>query len=237
MWHQLIRYAVLLATLVLVIAHESSANLILNGNFESNSASMTMYNMSNTTFNAVVPNATAFGSGQEIDLITFGGFGLAPASGNWKMAIHCCDSVGGGSDAFALHLSAPITTGQSYVLDFFASAEQTFDPGLGPVEIGISSSATSFGTLFFQTSNSLSTTSWDHVTQTLVAPVSGSFLTVRLAQSIDTWAHIDNFSLNAVPEPGSLIILAVGALVLVRHRGHPRHFAVSTLTSPANSSL
>ena len=69
-------------------AHSGYANLLLNGDFETNTASGTMFNMSNANFTATVSAATAFGSAEEIDLVTGTDFGIAPQSGSWKLGIH-----------------------------------------------------------------------------------------------------------------------------------------------------
>lgn len=196
--------SVLAASTAFVLS--SNANLILNGSFEQNNASDTQYNMTNALFNSTVSNVTAFGNAEEIDLIQGNPYGLAPTDGRWKLAIHRRFAPDGPVDAFALHLSSPVIAGQSYTLEFDAHAETSFDPGLGPVEIGLSSSATSFGTLIFSTGN-LSTTSWTRFTHSFVSPVNASYITVRVGNT-ETWAHVDNFVL--VPEPSTVVALTTG---------------------------
>jgi hypothetical protein len=211
-----LRVSVLLAALV-PSAPLIGANLILNGDFENNTASATMFNMQNALFTSTVAAATAFGTADEIDLITGSPFGLPPVSGNWKVAIHRSSS--GNNDAFSLDLSAPVVAGQSYVLDFFAQRVTTFDAGVGAVQVGISGDATAFGTLLF--SGVADTTSWTHFTFAFLAPVNGQFLTVQIdPDAAPTWAHLDNFSLTAVPEPTALALLMVGlGCAAVRRRG------------------
>src|SRR4051794_38380890 len=80
-------------------------NLILNGDFEHNGATVTEYNLDNATFNAHVYHCTAFGTAQEIDLITGHPYGLPPQSGSWKLALH--REYNGPNDAFSFNLSAP----------------------------------------------------------------------------------------------------------------------------------
>ena len=183
-----------LSTLGLFATAGHAQNLILNGSFEDNSASGTVFNMTNAEFNATVADATAFGSAEEIDLMdASAGFGLAPVDGDFKLGIHLFTVGHGATDAFSFDLSSPIVAGTTYTIDFWAHAVTNVSPGRDPVEIGVSSSAASFGTLVF-TSGSLSTGSWSHFMSDFVAPVSGDFLTVR--PSGMTWAHIDNFSLE-----------------------------------------
>ena len=206
-----------LSTLGLFATAGHAQNLILNGSFEDNTAGGTVFNMSNVEFNATVASATAFGDAEEIDLMdSSSGFGLAPVHGDFKLGIHRV-SVEGGTDAFSFDLSSSIVAGTTYTIDFWADAETTFDPGTGPIEIGISSSATSFGTLVF-TSGSLSTGTWSHFISDFVAPVSGDFLTVLPSTSEETWAHIDDFSLTIVPGPATAALLGLGGLLATRRR-------------------
>ena len=74
------------AAALLLGAGAAQASLVLNGSFEANSAGGTVFNPGNATLNALVPNVTAFGARQGIDLQTVGsGYGLAPVDGRWKL--------------------------------------------------------------------------------------------------------------------------------------------------------
>lgn len=139
------------------------ANLILNGSFENNTAIGTMFNMSNATFNSVVANATAFGTAQEIDLVTGTSFGILPQHGNWKLGIHTQST--GAYDAFSLDTSSPVVAGQSYTLSFYTA--QLGGSPAGNLEIGLSTSASSFGAVIF-TQTASSASAWDLMTQTFL---------------------------------------------------------------------
>ncbi len=104
--------------------------------------------------------------------------------------------------------------GQTYNLRFKAHAPQEFGAGRGPVLIGVSSSGFAFGTPVYSTGDNISTTSWEVFTATFVAPVDGFFLTVTTGGF--TWAHVDAFSLNLVPEPASLVVLGAALAGLAR---------------------
>ncbi len=192
----------------------SGQNLILNGDFENNGATASLYNLSNDLFNSLVYNATAFGNGQEIDLMTTDTtYGLPPESGLWKVAIHKAGYPNSGTDdAFSFTLSAPVLPGQQYALSFYGQLVPTVDnPGNGPVQIGLSSSPTNFGTLVF--TGTPATDAWTHLVGTFTAPLNAGYLTVQIDPgAIPTWAHIDNFSLTLVPEPGTLTLLSSLAL-------------------------
>ncbi len=190
-------------------------NMIINPSFESNNAGGSMSNMSNATFNVTVNNATAFGAASEIDLYQGNPFGLPPVHGQWKLAIHKRST--GQVDEFSFDLNSNIVSGQQYTIDFWAHADTTFDPGNEPVEIGISASANSFGSLVY-TSGNLSDTSWTNYAAIFVAPANASYLTVRNSQGTATWAHLDDFSLTLVPAPGSLALAGLGGLACTRRR-------------------
>jgi hypothetical protein len=187
----------------------ASPNMILNGSFENNSASTSQFNMVNATFNTTVADATAFGSAEEIDLITGAPFGLPPVDGKWKIAIH--SQSGGGFDAFSFNLSSAVLGGQTYQLDFYSQIVQDFDPGLAPVLIGLSNSATSFGTQIYAGTGS--TTAWTHLGTTFTASTTSQYLTVECDPNVpQVWTHLDNFSLHLVPEPGSIALFGIAGL-------------------------
>ncbi|MBI5708498.1 MAG: PEP-CTERM sorting domain-containing protein [Armatimonadetes bacterium] len=210
-------FALLLSTLLLVgSASIGSANMILNGDFESNSASGDMYNLSNGGFTSTMSNTTGYGSGGELDIMTTSTYGFAPQSGSWKVGM----ATGIGTDAFSFDLSGSILNGTSYTLSFYAAATTAIRPGTGPVDIGISTSATSFGTQVYTTGTGISGSGWQYFTTTFTAGINASYLTVQCAPTGGdiSWIHVDNFSLTAVPEPGSLAVLGLGAFLLARRR-------------------
>jgi len=180
-------------------ARGAGPNLILNGDFENNTASTCAFNLSNASFNASVADCTAFGTAEEIDLMQDpSGCGYVPAaiSGSAKLAIHTTTSRN--IDAFAFRLSQPVVAGQRYQLTFFAYSDMSFDPDVGVVEVGISDNPTSFGTQVFSgTPQSLVWTKFD---TSITAPVSGAYLTVRPTLRQQAWIHVDAFSLCPTPQ-------------------------------------
>jgi hypothetical protein len=202
----------------LTLSTLAGANMVINGDFENNTAAATLYNLSNAEFDNVVPNATAFGSASEIDLITTDSpYGLPPVSGLWKVAIHRSSS--GNNDAFSLTLNTGVVAGQSYLLDFYAQRVTVFDAGAGAVTVGVSGSPTAFGTLVF--SGVASDSSWTHFTQSFQAPVNGQYLTVQIdPAAAPTWVHVDDFTLSPVPEPAasSLLLVAISVAIVVARR-------------------
>jgi PEP-CTERM motif len=194
----------------LLLAQQTQANLILNGDFENNTAGVTVFNVSAGSF-TYLPTVTEYGSADEIDIINDGSFGLSPQSGLWKLGLHT--QTGGAFDAFTLGLSTPIVAGNSYTLSFY-SASETASPvnGLaGNVIIGLSGSSNgSSSTQIFAPATAPN--QWTLYSTTFVAPVNATYLTVRSGSVLGSYNSVDNFSLEAVPEPGAVALLLIGGV-------------------------
>lgn len=170
------------------------ANLLVNNDFENTSAGTTQLNPSNSEFNAFMTSVTAFGIREGIDIQTFGsGFGVAPQSGSWKVSP--ASDAGGDTEAFSFELTSPLVAGSSYDLSFYFErlASGVFDGGV--VEVGVSSSATAFGTLVYTSIPAVD--GWTLASTTFSSPISASHLTVRLTNATSSWVGLDNFSLSA----------------------------------------
>lgn len=197
-----------------LIAAPAGANLILNWDFENNSATETFFNLTNSDFNALVPDVTAFGSAEEIDLVTGTGFGIAPQSGAWKLGLHSQAIGDNGPDAFSMALSSPILIGTSYDLSFFAARYQGVLGDLpSSFEIGLSSISTAFGTTIYA-AGATSPSVWDSFSLQFLAPANASYLTMRVTGD-DTYTFVDNFSLDAttttpIPEPSTVLLVGIG---------------------------
>lgn len=170
--------------------------MLVNGDFEALTvAPGCYYNLSNAEVDASLSGIAAYGPAQEIDVMGDGSaciFGLPPQSGNVKLAIHKQST--GASDEFAFVLTSPVVAGQVYDVSCYAAADVTFDPNIGAVDIGVSNTPTSFGTLVFSNSPNIGT--WTPLLHTFVAPVSGNFLTVRVGGPVQSWVHVDHFVLT-----------------------------------------
>jgi hypothetical protein len=201
--------------LVAFFAVSAHANLIINGDFEDNTASQTEYNLYHAEFNSTVANATAFGGANEIELATGTDWGLRAQSGQWKLGLHKKSDSSLKIDAFSFDLSVPIVSGNTYTLQFFAAGKNGSGP-IGPVEVGLSNDPEAFGTQIF-TGTPTSTTVWTQFDHVFVAPENAMYLTVRNATSPqEMYAFVDNFSI--VPEPMTICLLGLGGLILRRRK-------------------
>jgi hypothetical protein len=205
----------LLGVLAAVGTSGASANIINNGDFEHTIAPNSLFNLTNVDFGSYMQNAVAFGAASELEIIERADYGVAAPSGLWKVGMHQRPIIG--ADAFSLSLTVPVTAGSTYSLSFYTAGlvSEIGPMPLGPVEIGLSSNASGFGTMIFSGAAE-SRSQWTHCTLDFVAPVDATFITVRTSASVpDMYAFVDNVTLD-VPCPGTLSV--AGFLVLSRRR-------------------
>ena len=204
------------ALVVGVGASGASASLIINGSFEINTAPGNWFNPINSDFNSVMSSVTAYGVRQGIDIQTIGsGWGQAPIDGNFK--ISPASDQGGNVEEFSMTLSSPLVSGNRYDLSFYMEALNNNVFNGGHVEVGASTSATSFGTLVYTSPNS--SPGWTQYSTNFLAPGNSTYLTVRMGNDVSGWVGVDNFILNGVPEPTVMGLLGGAMVLLIRRRG------------------
>lgn len=198
----------------LLVAGSAQASLVVNGSFEDNSTVGTAFNLSNASFSSMLTGVTAFGAREGIDIQTIGsGFGLAPQDGDWKVSP--ASDIGGLSEAFTMDLTGPLTMGESYDLSFYIERLFSGPNDGGTVQIGLSTSATSFGTQIFSATAPAS--GWLFESTTFLAPNAGSFLSVFVTNDTSSWVGLDNFTLDAsaaVPVPAAFWLFGSALLGL-----------------------
>ena len=181
---------------VFLIQHMFSQTFI-NGDFENNSANNTdQINLSNVALNAMLPGVTAFGSYGDVDIInssTYGGTGAQHQS--WYVAI-----TGGGTDIIALSLSKSLIAGKTYSISFYD--RKTNGYAANPIQIGLSSTNTDFGSVIYTSPNTPTDNVWTKRSFTFTAQQSGQYITVQMPEGdIYTWAQVDNFVFNNTTIP------------------------------------
>ncbi len=180
-------FGLLLSTLM--ISNKADAQAFLNGNFEINTctAGVDQINLSNVAFNAAMANTTAFGSFGDMDIITTATYSGLAQSGLWYVAF-----TGGGTDAIAMQLTTPLVAGNTYSICFYDRADANFTPM--PVQIGVSATNNSFGTIVYTASAAATVGVWTQRTATFVAPLAGQYITVQTTGALGNWTQTDNFT-------------------------------------------
>ena len=175
---------------------------IINGNFEVNTLSSCLINPSNTTYNNSISNSVAFGD------YTFSGPDLlkntcpygSPTNGTWFLALGYGSqpSVGYRSDAISLEIDMNLVQGNSYTITYFdkVSTDGGGAGGLIPLQFGLSTGSSSFGTLIH---SSIPSYSWVERSFTFVAPSNGNFITLKplVTGTTGSWIHVDNIRIES----------------------------------------
>lgn len=197
------RFAELVPAAVLGLALGSgpalAQGIIVNSSFEDTTAGQSRFNLTNTEFGGLMADVTAFGDSfgtGEVDIMRgAAGFGSAPLFGQWKIGL-AHDGGGEGIDAIAMRLFEPIEAGRQYDLTLIAQSVTTADLGRAPLEIGVSSRPDTFGRLAVRT-EAIGSDGWQRLSVGFVAPVGGSYLTIRGTRGRDAWTHLDAVWLSA----------------------------------------
>jgi hypothetical protein len=164
--------------------------LVQNGDFSNNTAGATAYNLNNPTFTSTVAFCTGFGVAQEIDLIYDADNGPVPLVGNTKLRLH--RQASGGYDAFSTTLLSPVVASSSYRLQLDVLSRYTYTET--NLQVGISNSSSSFGTLLQSVPTGSGT--WTSIDVIVPAPVGGGYLTFRPDPDVvDGLVSITNVSL------------------------------------------
>ncbi|MDZ4666109.1 MAG: carbohydrate binding domain-containing protein [Bacteroidota bacterium] len=178
----------LIAPFLSLFIHTTSAQCFVNGDFENHKASRDEINLSNTSFNGMMPGVTSFGSYGDVDIIRSSDYGGAGAqSKNWYIAL-----TGGGTDIVAIELTQPLTLGKKYTISFYDRAASGYNAN--PIQLGLSTTSNSLGTVAYTFKESAINNVWTRRECSFIAPISGKYLTVQMPEgTVQTWVNIDNF--------------------------------------------
>jgi len=174
-----------------LLARLSFSQVFLNGDFEHNSASGDMINMSNAECNQKVRDVHSFGTYGDVDIIRSSAYGGSGAkNGTWYLGL-----TGGGTDIVALTLSAPLVAGKNYSISYYD--RKTSGYVVSPIQIGLSTSNNNFGTVLNTATDLAILNVWTKRTFTFTAPNNGQYITVQMQSGdIQTWVNVDNFVFN-----------------------------------------
>lgn len=173
----------------------AAQNLVVNGDFETNTSSGCDYNNSNAGFSAKMTGCAGYGPSSEIDIMDSGAcYGPAGPVGATKVAIACNGDPN--NDAFTMALTGPLTVGTSYTLKVHLYAHiESWSPGQLPVQFGLATAAGTQGTVVATLTPA--TGSFTQLAATFTAPVAATYLSVAaLINSVDGWTHVDGVELT-----------------------------------------
>lgn len=173
------------------LAAVMQAQMILNGDFENHSAVSDQINLSNDACNKTLYDVHSFGTYGDVDVINSATYGNGGAQhGKWYVGL-----TGGGTDIIAMTLSTPLAAGKTYSLSYWD--RKTSGYNVYPLQIGVSSSNGSIGTIVHTSAEPAQLDKWTQHSFTFVAPSDGRYLTVQMsAGSISDWVNVDNFMLH-----------------------------------------
>ena len=169
------------------------AQIILNGDFETNSATSCEFNLHNSVYSSKMNNSWGFGNNNELDIQTnLCGF-ANPPSNKWFVSLS--KNPNGNYDELSLNLSTNLITGKTYQISYFEFAADTFNNSNIPLQIGLSTDSLNFGQLIFNSLPRIN--SWTKRTFTFIAPNNGKYITMRIDSSgfIQGWNFIDQIQL------------------------------------------
>ncbi|MEO8067812.1 MAG: gliding motility-associated C-terminal domain-containing protein [Flavobacteriales bacterium] len=176
------------AALLLLAAMPLRAQTIVNGDCEINTAGTCQYNLANAFFNGFMPNVTAYGGGNEMDIQQNGcNYGSPTPSGQYFISL--ANSVfGSPGDEIALDVVPPFVAGSTYTISWLEQANTQFRP-LDTLEIGVSDVLGSFGVRISATQPPDGV--WIARSATFTAPFNAPYLTVRNLAPFEAWNFID----------------------------------------------
>ncbi len=181
----------------------SVGQVFLNGNFENNSASGDLINLSNADCNSKLRDVNSFGTYGDVDIIKSSSYGGSGAQdGSWYLGL-----TGGGTDIVALTLNAPLIQGKVYTISFYDRKTGSYP--VSPIQIGLSTNNNNAGTNIYNCPELAELNVWTQRTFTFTAPNNGQYITVQMQSGdIQHWVNVDNFVFNKTKCGGPLTILA-----------------------------
>lgn len=195
---------------VLFVNNYAFSQQFTNGSFENNTVTVDQINLSNSDFNSMMSDCNGYGTNGNLDIITSSTYSGGANEGDWFIAL-----TGNGTDELSLKLSSPLISGQTYTISFFDKAHTTI--AAKPIEIGLSASNNSFGTLIYTTPNAATSSIWTQRLFSFVATSNAQYVTIRQQGDFLNWVHVDNFTILCPTEIsiGNDTTICLGAELLI----------------------
>ncbi len=172
----------------------SSQNLVVNGDFETNSSTGCDFNLTNATFSSKMSGCTGYGPQNEIDIMD-GGCGYGPTGPAGSTKIGVANNGDPSVDALTMTLTGPLTVGKTYTIKMYLYAHiESWAPVQLPIEVGLSTVAGAQGTVVATLTPTVGV--FTQVSATFTAGVAASYLSVSAAPFFDGWTHIDGVELT-----------------------------------------
>lgn len=181
----------ILSILVVITSTSLAAQSFLNGSFEVNSATeQCTYNISNSTYNQLMANSTAFGEYESLDIVQNGCYLDGIPDGSFSVSIANTPNDNQVGEAISLELAENLIIGESYTFTFQSIAMTDFGPQ-GNLLIGASTEASEFGVTLFDAATVEGV--WNEYTVSFVAEEAVSYITVMPVPGISSWNSVDAF--------------------------------------------
>ncbi|MFZ1686250.1 MAG: gliding motility-associated C-terminal domain-containing protein [Flavobacteriales bacterium] len=182
------RQTVSLWAMLCAAALPVDAQNLVNGDCENNTAGTCQYNLPNPSFNGFMPNVTAYGGGNEVDIQQNGcNYGSPTPSGQYFISV-ANSLFGSPGDEVAFDVAPPFVAGNTYTISWLEQANTQFRP-LDTLEIGVSDVLGSFGVRISATQPPDGV--WIARSTTFTAPFNAQYITVRNLAPFEAWNFID----------------------------------------------
>ncbi|MEO5675846.1 MAG: carbohydrate binding domain-containing protein [Chitinophagales bacterium] len=170
------------------------AQIFLNGSFETTTGSACDYNLSNTTFDSKMSDCFAYGTGNEIDIMS-SCLPYCPGAQSGTYYVAVANTTGSTPDGFTMKLSAPLVAGLSYTMSFWDHGDNSMTYQPTPVQIGVSATNNATGIIVY-TGPTPSYGQWKQRTFTFIAPNNGLYISV--CATTMRWTEVDNFEITII---------------------------------------
>jgi gliding motility-associated-like protein len=192
---------VLKVILVSFLLHHCSFALLfgqefINGDLESPGHTGCKKDIDNKTFNSLMPNLTALGTLDKLDILTSGcGNGVAQKGKNFV----ALEINNGFTDAFAIPLSENLVQGRFYFMSFYVR----LDPNSIGKQFRLTLSMNIANNAYGEQLNSfnVSNTSWQKIAFKFKVPLEVKYITALLESFENVKVYVDNFEMTCPDKP------------------------------------